>query len=238
MFEVPYYHQSIRKVVIAFGALFSKIKVQRHNKNGDVEQVVGVPISYGPKEKIFVKLRQDPNHQNHIYTILPRMAFEIASYTYDSDRAMIKSNQIRCYKGDSMLGVYSPAPYNLNIQLHVLTKGAEDGFAIIEQILPLFRPEYTLTIDTLSEMQIFNNVPIVLNGVSILDDYEGDFSVRRFVTHTLDFTAKLNLYGPVTETGVITRTETDLVGFEKHISEGDLSTGEITADFWMDSDEG
>jgi hypothetical protein len=137
-----------------------------------------------------------------------------------------------------MLGVYSPAPYNLNIQLHVLTKGAEDGFAIIEQILPLFRPEYTLTIDTLSEMQIFNNVPIVLNGVSILDDYEGDFSVRRFVTHTLDFTAKLNLYGPVTETGVITRTETDLVGFEKHISEGDLSTGEITADFWMDSDEG
>lgn len=236
MFEIPYYHQTIRKTVIGFGALFSKVKVERHDANGTLIQTVGVPISYGPKEKIFVKLRQDPDHTNHIYTILPRMAFEITNYSYAADRKANKQNQIRCYKDGQVSGVYSAAPYDLNIQLSILTKGAEDGFAIIEQILPFFVPEYTLTIDAVDDMSIQQDVPIILNSVSLMDDFEGDFSVRRFVTHTLDFTAKLNLYGPVRTSGVITRTETDVDKFAQHISEGNLATGEITADFWMEEE--
>lgn len=234
MFENPYYNQSIRNFVIAFGALFSKVKVIRHDNSGAESQIVGVPIAYGPKEKIFVKLRQDPTQTDHIYTILPRMAFEIVGYGYDNDRKFNKTNQVRCYQGTNVSSVFSPAPYNLNIQLHVLTKGAEDGFAIIEQILPVFNPDYTLSVNALPDMSIKDNVPVVLNGVSLMDDYEGDFSIRRFVTHTLDFTAKMNIYGPVRTSSVITRTETDIPGFAQHISEGDLETGEITADFWME----
>ena len=234
MFEQAFYHQIIRKTVIGFGALFSKVKVQRHDNDGNLIQTVAVPISYGPKEKIFVKLRQDPDHQDHIYTILPRMAFEITGYNYASERKANKMQQIRCYQDSVMTGVYSPTPYDLTIDLHILTKGAEDGFAIIEQILPLFAPEYTLTIDALPDMQIQQDVPIILGGVSLMDDYEGDFSTRRFVTHTLTFTAKLMLYGPVKESGVITRTDTDIPGFTHHTSTGDLATGQITSDFWLD----
>jgi hypothetical protein len=234
MFETAYYHQTIKKIVIGFGALFSKVKVQRHDNSGALLQTVGVPISYGPKEKIFVKLRQDPKQTDHVYTVLPRMAFEIVSYTYDSERALNRMNQIRCYKGDKMLGVSTAAPYDLNIQLHILTKGAEDGFAIIEQILPLFKPEYTMTLDLLDVMKIKKDIPIVLNSVGLMDDYEGDFSVRRFVTHTLDFTIKADLYGPITESGVILRTDTDVHTFAEHVSTGDLATGEITSDFWLD----
>lgn len=237
MFNTPYYHQSIRKLVVGFGSLFSKVKVLRHDKDGNVIQTVGVPISYGPKEKIFVKLRQDPSQTDHIYTILPRMGFEITGYNFDPERSMNKINQIRCYKGDKMLGVYSPVPYDINIQLYVLTKGAEDGFAIIEQILPYFRPDYTLKLNVLSDMKIMQDVPISINGVSLMDDYEGDFSTRRFVTHTLDFNAKMNFFGPVIESGVITRTETDVHGFAEHISTGDLSTGEITSDFWIEEND-
>jgi hypothetical protein len=236
MFELPHYHQTIKKMVISFGALFSKVKVIRHDNLGNLIQTVAVPIAYGPKEKIFVKLRQDPDHTNHIYTILPRMAFEITNYSYAPNRAVNKQNQIRCYKDGTMTGVYSPAPYDLSIQLSVLTKGAEDGFAIIEQILPLFKPDYTLTIDPLPGLEIRQDIPIALNSVSLMDDYEGDFSTRRFVTHTLDFTAHINLYGPIQTSGVITRTETDVDGFATHISEGNLATGELTADFWMENE--
>lgn len=234
MFEQTYYHKSIRNLVIGFGALFSKINVQRHDNDNNLIQTVGVPISYGPKEKIFVKLRQDPDQKDYIYTILPRMAFEIVSYNYDASRNMNKMNQIRCYKGDTMLGTYSPVPYNLGIQLHVLTKGAEDGFAIIEQILPLFKPEYILTVKSLEEMNITTDIPIVLDNVQLQDDYEGDFGTRRFVTHTLTFTAKATMYGPVSTSGVILRTETEVHDFAQHISTGDLSTGEITSDFWLE----
>lgn len=220
--------------MIGFGALFSHIKVVRHDNAGAAVQTVAVPISYGPKEKIFVKLRQDPNLTNHIYTILPRMAFEITSYTYAAARKANKQNQIRCYDGGTMSGVRSATPYDLDIQLSIITKGAEDGFAIIEQILPLFAPEYTLTIDAIPGMNIKQDIPVVLNSVGLADDFEGDFSTRRFVTHTLNFTVKLSLYGPVTTAGVITRTETDVDTFVQHISEGNLATGAITADFWME----
>jgi hypothetical protein len=237
MFEAPFYHQTIRNTVIAFGAMFSQIKVPRADNTGEIIQTVAVPISYGPKEKIFVKLRQDPDHENHIYTILPRMAFEITGYSYAAERKANKNNIIRCFKDDVMTGVYSPVPYDLNIELSVLTKGAEDGFAIIGQILPVFSPEYTITIDAIKDMSIKQDIPIVLNGVTLADDFEGDFSVRRFVTHTLSFTAKLMLYGPVSTSGVILRTDTDVVGFAKHVSTGDIETGQVTSDFWMESDE-
>lgn len=237
MFETTYYNQSIRKLVVAFGTMFSKIKVQRLDNDGVVGQVVAVPISYGPKEKIFVKLRQDPKQTNHIYTILPRMAFEIVGFNYASDRKLNKTNQIRCYKGDTVTATYSPAPYDINIQLNILTKGAEDGFAIIEQILPIFNPEYIFTIDPITGMNIHQDVPVVLNGVSVMDDYEGDFNVRRLVTHTLDFTAKTQIYGPVTTSGVITRTDVDIPNLAHHTSEGDLETGEITKDIWLEFDE-
>lgn len=232
MLEEPYYNKAIKNLVIAFGALFSHVQVIRHDNDGMERQIVGVPIIYGPKEKIFVKLREDSNQTNHTYTVLPRMAFEIVGYQYDNERKFNKINPIRCYSGSSVSQVYSPVPYNLNLQLNVLTKGAEDGFAIVEQILPIFNPEYTLTVNALPDMSIHDNIPVVLNGVSVMDDYEGDFSVRRLVTHTFDFTAKMNVYGPVRTGGVITHTDVDIPKFAHHTSEGNLETGEITLDLW------
>ena len=239
MFETPFRHATIKNTILAFGALFSKVKIIRPDLVSGNDQIIHVPITYGPKEKIFVRVNQDQNFSNQVMITLPRMAFEITSITFDSSRSLNKNQKILCHKQDgSVSGVFAPVPYNINIALYAITKGTEDGLDIIEQILPTFMPEYTATVKTIQNMNITQDIPFVLNSVSIMDDYEGDFSTKRLVTTTFDFTAKLNLYGSPGDAKYITRTETSVNNIQgtdtiaEHVSEGDPITGEVTQDFW------
>lgn len=233
MFETPYYHELIKKATIGFGALFSQIKVIRRNPNdaNAAPQVISVPIAFGPKEKILTRLDQDPSLTGHTYITLPRMAFEINGYNYDTSRMVNRNNKIQCYQDNIVTAIYSPVPYNIDFSLYILTKGTEDGLAIIEQILPLFTPEYSFTVNAVPELNIVQDIPVVLNGISVSDDYEGDFAVRRLVTHTLTFTAKLNLFGNLQTSGLITRVDADLKKFQNYTASMD-GDGNIVVDVW------
>ena len=206
-----YYHGAIRKTIVAFGRLFSDIKIARQDNDGNVAQTIGVPIAYAPKEKWLVRIDSDPNLTNHTYTSLPRLSFEITGYTYDSARKTNKMNKIVCKdaattENPTAKSVFAPAPYNINIALYVLTKTQEDAMQIIEQILPIFNPEYTLSINALPAVEIVQDIPVILNSVTVEDNYDGSFQERRFVLHTLQFTLKTNIFGPVSENGVILTT--------------------------------
>ena len=235
MFATPFYHGLVKQVIIGFGSLFSDLKIIREDRSGDIAEIVKVPIAYGPKEKILQRLDGDPTQEGHVYITLPRLAFEIEGYVFDPDRKVNKNNKIQCANENGVTMMYAPVPYNLDITLYLLTKGTEDSLAVIEQILPLFNPEYTLRINSVPTMNIATEVPIILNNVSVQDDYEGDFTTRRLVTHTFNFTAKMNLYGPIRDRAdnVILRTDVMANGFgEKHVSEGDPNTLEVTLDEW------
>jgi len=203
-----YYHGAIRKTIVAFGRLFSDIKIARQGNDGAVAQTISVPLAYAPKEKWLVRIDSDPNLTNNTYTSLPRLSFEIVGYHYDATRKTNKMNKIVCKDTSSSenptaKAVFSPAPYNIDINLYILTKTQEDSMQILEQILPIFNPEYTLSINALPAIEIVQDVPVILNSVVAEDNYDGSFQERRFVTHTLSFTIKTNIYGPVTENGVI-----------------------------------
>lgn len=107
------------------------------------------------------------------------------------------------FYADTLKQVFTPVPYNLSVSLYILTKSQEDNLQIVEQILPVFTPEYTVSINTMPDLNLMNDLPIVLDSVTMQDDYEGDFQTRRFVTTTLTFTLKLNLYGGVGNAGII-----------------------------------
>jgi len=199
-----FYHGTIRKAIIAFGALFSNIYIERRkggSVTGELHQKIQVPLAYAPKEKWLVRLDSDPNLDNHTYTTLPRISFEITGYTYDSTRKVARMNQIRSStvvnNVPQQKQLYSPVPYNLDISLYILTKTQEDALQILEQILPFFTPEYTLSTNAVPDMKIVQDVPIILNSVNVQDDYDGDFQTRRFVTHTLTFTLKLNIFNGI-----------------------------------------
>lgn len=231
-----FYHQITRKIIVAFGTLFSNIKIARQAQ-GETIQTLEIPISYAPKEKWLVRVEQDPNLDSHTYTTLPRMSFEINSMSLDASRKANKMSYVTCGTGESNLNrVYAPVPYNFDISLYILTKTQEDALQIVEQILPFFSPEYTLSLKPIPDHEFVMQVPVILNSVSIQDDYDGDFNQRRFVTYTLTFTLKANIYGPITNGKIINQTFVDvnnLNGIEifLHQSLGDPATGTIVETF-------
>lgn len=240
-----FYHGTIRKTIVAFGSLFSNIFIDRKqgdSVNGETMQRLQIPLAYAPKEKYIVRLEQDPNLENNTYTSLPRMSFEITGYSYDASRKMPKMNKVVCsVAGEVSNTVFSPVPYNIDISLYVLTKTQEDAMQIIEQILPTFGPEYTLSINTIPEMNIIQDIPVTLNSISVQDEYDGDFATRRFVTHTLTFSLKVNLYGninnnkPIYTAGVNVELDNTNNVAETYTVDGDPVTYQIVNEEWIDN---
>jgi hypothetical protein len=240
-----YYHGIIRKCIVGFGTLFSDIYIDRREGDsvtGNVIQRLQVPLAYAPKEKWVVRLDQDPGLENHTYVSLPRMSFEIIGYNYDPQRKVNRMQQIKCGDGSgSVSTMYTPVPYNLDLSLYILTKTQEDGLQIIEQILPTFTPEYTLSINVVPDMNVKIDVPIVLNSVSVQDDYDGDFQTRRFVTHSLNFQMKMNLFGPIGGQSVIETVNANIGQKEDfsnpnriYTAEGDVTTATVDTENWLD----
>ena len=214
MFGKQFYHESLRKVVVAFGTIFNNIVIHRTNSDGDVIQKIKVPLAYSPKEKFLVRLEQQPNlDQREMAITLPRMGFEISGIGYDSSRKLQrigKFKNVNTSDAGKMYYQYNPVPYNISFNLYSFTATAEDGLQIIEKLLPYFQPDYTVTINAIPEMGIKRDVPITLNSVNYEDTYDGAFTTRRAVNYTLSFTAKTYLYGPVYSKSVIKETQTDL----------------------------
>ena len=211
--STPFYFSTIRKYIILFGTLFNSIYISRTDKNGNVTLVERVPITYGPKDKMLARVVQDPNIDRPTATYpLPMMAFEMTGFEYDGSRKLQTINRIAVVDPDDKSKnkyQYMPVPYNINFQLSILVKNAEDGNKIVEQILPYFTPDWTTTVHLIPEMNVTMDIPVVLNRVNLEDVYEGDFKERRSMVWNLDFTLKGYLYGPVKKSKVIKFANTE-----------------------------
>ena len=217
MFGDYFYHNSLRKIVVAFGTIFNNIQIHRKDSNGKVVQSIKVPLAYSPKEKFIARLDQQPDlvQDRRVAVTLPRMGFEISGLSYDPSRKLNRMGQVKKVRSTSTDGKvmnkqFNPVPYNISMNLYSFTSSAEGGLQIVEQILPFFQPDYTVTIRAIPTMNIVRDVPIVLNSVNYEDTYSGNFETRRAVIYTLNFTAKTYLYGPVSQQRVIKETQTDM----------------------------
>ena len=215
MFGNHYYNETLRRLTIAFGQIFNNIIIQNKSSTGAVTSRIRVPLAYAPKEKFLVRLDEQSNLDDRAFaTTLPRMGFEITGLTYDASRKLTRTQKHRIVKetddGKTLNFNYTPVPYNIDFTLYSFTATAENGLQIIEQILPFFQPEYTVTMNMVPELDIKRDVPIILNSVNYEDTYNGEFTQRRAVIYTLSFTAKTYLYGPMTNQGVIKKVQADL----------------------------
>ena len=214
MFGNYFYNESMRRMTIGFGQIFNNIQIKRKDDTGKIIQTIRVPLAYGPKEKFLVRLDQQSSLSNREFAItLPRMGFEISSIAYDPTRKLTriqKFKQVKSAADGKVLDFnYTPVPYNISYNLYSFTASAEAGLQIIEQILPFFQPDFTVTINAIPSLNIKRDIPIILNSVNYEDTYSGDFTTRRAVIYTLNFTAKTYLFGPSTSQKVIKTVQTD-----------------------------
>jgi len=196
-----FYNESIRKLTVAFGALFNEIYVVREKEDGSEDRKIQVPITYGSKEK-FLRRLEEPSgitDKTKVQITLPRMSFEIASINYDPIRHLNKMNlKTKNTAGEPTYVMYQEVPYNISFSLYAYTRTMEDNLQIIEQIIPYFSPEFIVSLN-LNKMDMDLNVPISLSNVAIQETYEGNMLDRRIIASSFNFTCKTRVYAPIRE---------------------------------------
>ena len=198
MFEY-FYNEILRRTIISFGTLFNNISIKHTDSSDDVVSVVKIPLAYGPTQKFLARINQSPDLNKPFAITLPRMSFEFIGLTYDPSRKVTTTQQFKVKDPNNRTETkksYMPVPYNMQFELSIMSKLNDDALQIIEQILPYFQPAYNLTVELVENIQEKRDIPVVLENITMQDDYEGDFSQRRVLLYTLRFTAKTYLFGP------------------------------------------
>ena len=204
-----FYHESVKAAVAVMGSLFNNLVVKRRDG-----KLLPVPISYGPRQKWLEAQKALKPEEEMFEKLLPRMSYELVAMQYDINRKLTNKNTM--IRTPDTLGVprqrtQVPVPYNLNFSLYLETKTLNDGWQILEQILPFFTPAYTVKVrhfpaDADSETPLPTNdydMPITLQAVTWTDDWTGEIADRRTVEWTLEFETKIYLHGPVAQSTVI-----------------------------------
>ena len=222
MFGTYFYNETIKRAVSIFGTLFNNITLKKTKSDGTILAEQIVPISYGPKQKWLERITVDPKERDGNITgmTFPRMAFQLSGFEYDASRQqnkLIRHSKSALETDGVKRGYqYNPAPYTLNFTLSILTKNMNDALQIVEQILPYFQPEYTVTMKMIDSMADHRDVPIVLNSVQFEDNYESGFEERRFIEYTLEFKMHLYFFGPVYTGSIIKNViERDYINSDK-----------------------
>jgi hypothetical protein len=205
IFGYSYYNQTTRRYIAIFGTLFNNISIGRSNNAGSEEQRFKVPVNYGPMQKFLSKIEQDPDLQAQAIT-LPRISFELTSMNYAGDRKL--TNYTMTSQGipgtnDVVRTQLAATPYDLEFSLNIMAKYSEDATKIVEQILPFFKPEFTVTATMIDTMDTSLDIPIILNSINSEDTYEGSYDERRAIIWTLQFTLKGYYFGPISNKKII-----------------------------------
>jgi len=212
MLGTYFYHEIIRKTVVAFGTLFNQVYITHRNDSDQTISEMKVPLAYGPMQKFLARIEQQAELNRAVQLTLPRMSFEMNGIQYDSTRKTSVTQTFKAVDNNNRVKkVFMPVPYNLGFELNILTKLNDDALQIIEQILPFFQPSFNVTIDLVDSIGEKRDIPIVLESISFQDDYEGDFTTRRALIYTLQFSVKTYLFGPIADStdGLIKKVQVD-----------------------------
>lgn len=231
--DQQFYHSSIRNILIAFGRMFTDLTFERKDNDGNIVQHIKVPVAPGSREKWIARIQEDPNLSGRTQITLPRIGFELSGFQYDASRKLPTMTQFSGNKTgnvNDLATAYSPVPYNIDFTLYVVSKTQGDALQIVEQILPYFTPGYTVSVQMFPEVGISQDIPFVLQGVSMQDDYDGPFETKRTVTYVLNFVAKAILLGPSKREGnTILHTRIKLGETMKELHSWDVNNdGSIT----------
>lgn len=234
MFGTYFYHEKIRKCVAIFGRMFNDIYIIRRNSAGAGTSQIKVPLAYAPKRKYLDRIRENPDlyEDTKVAVKLPRMSFEITNFAYDTSRQLTKTSSFNTLGAtpSDRKKFFPPVPYTINFQLSVYAKSQDDALQVVEQILPYFNPQYTLTIKPFPDdyPDFKEDIPIIIQGVGFQDDFEGQMESRRTIVYSLDFEMKINFHGPISTSGIIRQVDAEIFDIGSGLNDSDISLETIT----------
>lgn len=217
MLSSYFYHKTIRRTIAVFGTLFNNIYIRNEdsNKADETIKTSRVPLAYGPKRAFLERINNEKDLETNqrVAIQLPRMSFEITSFSYDTETATSMINKVshRFNNGSdlptqrSVTRTRTPVPYKIGLQLNIMANYQDEALQILEQILPYFRPDFSVTVRHFDGAESVWDMPITLNSVSMDNQYEGSFEDRQVIVHSLDFEVLVRFFGPVQEQGIITK---------------------------------
>ena len=234
MFGGHFYHEKTRKAVALFGKLFNNLYVVRKNSSGAVISQVKVPLAYAPKSKYLERIRENPDLTNDtkVAIKLPRMSFEITAFSYDNQRQLTKTNHFTQFgtANTNRNKFLTDVPYVLSFQLNIYAKTQDDALQLVEQILPTFNPQYTLSIFPFKDIypDFVEDVPIVITSVTFEDDYQSTLEQRRTIVYNLTFEMKVQFYGDIENKDVIRTSNAKLFNMNAGLNDSDIYLERVT----------
>jgi len=229
MFAGHFYHEHIKRAVAVFGTLFNNMSVVRKDGSGNVLSTIKVPLAYGPRQKFLARIQDQKYLSDPKLAIrLPRMSFEIVSITYDTNTKMQKGIKRVLPSSDptQRQSILNPVGYRMGLQLNIMTKNQDHALQLLEQILPFFQPEYSVTVKEVNN-NFKSDMPFVLQSVTMTDDYEGDYLSRRAIIYTLEFETRVRFYGPLSNQGIIRTVEATFADIENTIQDEPYQTQKV-----------
>lgn len=217
--QQPFYFATIRKIIASFGTLFDSVYISRYVNNGNEGNIIKsfkVPLNFAPTAKWLDHKREDVpgaeavindgDKKTRVGKTLPRMSYELVDIQYDITRkqqTMLGITGIKAGSPNSLLKQLVGSPWNFTFELNIAVKNLNDGFQIIEQILPNFTPSWTLNVKDIPELSLSKDIPVEFVSISKIDTYEGSFEDDRIINFTLVFTVKGYLYPIIKDSSVI-----------------------------------
>lgn len=201
------YFNTTRTNTLAVLESLNNIKHWVKGKDGfDIEKVV--PISFGNYEKSQYLEDISDDIKGGKFNAVPRLVLSFNGMTKAPERTTSKyqkiAKRVTQPNGDIELNFgYNSVPYDFQYTLTLQTRGLNQAFQIVEQILPMFRPSYAIGIkefplfDDKTETQLLIEDP----QFEILEQFE-DTDVNII---SVDFALNLrgNLYMPLQVQGAI-----------------------------------
>jgi hypothetical protein len=221
-----FYHGLIRKYVVAFGNIFNSIHIVRYDLNGIETFREKVPLAYGPKQKYLYRTEQNPDLNERFAIKLPRISFEMVEMRYDATRKTPSTNKLKTdvIVNQSKDYQYNAVPYEFLFDVNIMAKNTEDALQMVEQVVPFFTPDYTMTINAIPDLNIKLDIPVIINAITSEDNWDTGFNERRDIVWNLSMTLKGFLYAPTRKSKIILEADWDISGFDNNIMSSGIET--------------
>ena len=167
-----FYHNTIRRYVLALLDFFNNLEVQY----ADNDQIItkSVPIRYKTREKL---LSQDKSTEQVLTgntNVLPRAELELTDLSPDTERQVSKYLKINRLRNDLDAEFqWNCLSYTFSFEVKVLCRGMNEVSQIIEQVCPKFNPNVAIDIRDAENETVPTRIPLQLDGVSFeVPDYD------------------------------------------------------------------